>query len=90
MSDSTDFMNALYTFHQKRMYIEGDDYIEEKIEWLINAKKFNEIDTILYNLDIIRTGKKLSSSLYENTGRCYDKLCMREYFSSRVKEEFGK
>ena len=90
MSDSNDFMNALYTFYQKRMYIDGEDYIDEKISWLINAKKYDEIDTVLYNIDIVRAGKKLSAYLYENSNRCHANLCMRGSFLARIQEEFGK
>jgi len=90
MSKVQSFINDLYRFSQERRYGDGMHFIDNNMDFLTHNKNWNEIDSILYNIDFNKINSELIKHIIRVLYNFEDNLIMKKDFESRALDFYGK
>ncbi len=90
MSEASAFLDSVYRLSQLRKYAELEEYISNTFDFMHHAGKHEQIDGVLYNLDLSKISAKIARTILYNVNHYADKLIMVKDFNSRAIDEFGK
>ena len=90
MSEVSDFLERIYKYSEKYDFAAAEAYIHSKIEFMNDIGKHDQIDSILYGMDLNKIRAKIAKILIYKINHCSDKLLMNKDFTSRCIDHFGK